>query len=420
MKKKSTINYLIALLFILTTLTGYGQKNHLRNPFENSLSFPVMTWYGLTADQLDIKHFRDLKNAGFTINFSSLGSYELNKKALDLAQQVGLKLIISDNRIQPGNPVDSIAAEKLNQMVLDYKNFPALLGYFITDEPNTAVFENMAAIKKQISLRDSSHIIYANLFPDYANNEQLGAKTYREYVDKYINMFQPKILSFDYYPFLNTGFRDTYFQNLELIRESALKAGIPFWSFTMSCQIYPPYPKPEESWIRLQLYSDLAYGSKGLQYFTYALPHSGAEDFKIAILDTNGRQTYLYGITKRINSEIHSLEKTIKQLNSIGVYNTEPLPKGTKPMPENFYIKNITGGPMVAGAFNDKSGSAYLLLVNRNYEKAVDFTLYVSGKVKGFMEVPKSAKKNNHVFKVKKGIIKLQFKAGDGRLFQVL
>jgi hypothetical protein len=188
----------------------------------------------------------------------------------------------------------------------------------------------------------------------------------------------------------------------------------------MSCQIYPPYPRPKESWIRLQLYTDLAYGSKGLQYFTYALPHSNTEDFNTAILNANGKPTYLYNIAKRVNSEIHSLENSLKQLNSIGVYHTEPLPKGTKLLPEDFYIKNITGGSMVVGYFTDKSGYPYLLLVNRNYEKKVNFTLSVSEKVKGFKEVSKSAKKAQTVFKAKKGEIKLQFNEGDGKLFRIL
>ncbi len=419
MKNTFVIKWTIVLLFIAVNFIGHGQSQQLRKSIRRSASFPIMTWYGLTADQLDITHFKELADAGFTVNFSDLGTYELNKKALDLAQQVGIKLIVGDNRIQPGKPVDEAALKKLDQVVRDYKDFPALLGYFIVDEPNAATFRNMAIIKKQISLHDSLHIVYANLLPDYANDKQLGTKTYQEYVDKYIQVFQPQFLSYDYYPFLNTGFRDTYYQNMEVIREAALKAGVPFWAFTMSCQIYPPYPQPKESWIRLQLYSDLAYGAKGLQYFTYALPHSNAEDFRTAILDTKGKRTYLYNIAKRVNAEIHSLETIIEQLNSIEVYHTEPLPKGTQPLPEDFYIKDIKGGPMVVGYFQDKSEHPYLLLVNRNYEKKINFTLSVSEKVKGFMEVSKSEKKDPIVFKAKKGKIKLQLDKGDGRLFRV-
>ena len=420
MKKKCTVSWIMMLLFIATNFTVFGQKQQLQKPISESVSFPIMTWYGLTAEQLDIAHFRELADAGFTINFSHFGTYELNKKALDLAEQVGVKLLIMDDRIQLGKPIDKAALEKIDQVVRDYKDHPAFYGYHIIDEPTASTFENMAAIKKEILLKDSSHMIYANLLPNYANAGQLGTRTYPEYVDKYIQVFKPQFISWDFYPFTNEGFRDGYYENMEVVRAASLKAGLPFWAFTMSCQIYPPYPEPKESWIRLQLYSDLAYGAKGLQYFTYSLPHSSGEDFKIAILDGNGKPTHLYNTAKQVNSEIHSLEPTLKKLSSIGVYHTEPLPRGTKSLPENFYIKKATGGPMVVGYLKDKSKRPYLLLVNRDYDKELNSTLSVSEKVKGLAEVSKSGEKVQTIFKVQNGKIKIPFDKGDGRLFRVI
>jgi hypothetical protein len=107
------------------------------------------------------------------------------------------------------------------------------------------------------------------------------------------------------------------------------------------------------------------------------------------------------------------------RLTSVGVYHTKPLPNGTKSLPGNFYIKDITGGPMVVGYLKDKSMHSYLLLVNRDYDKEVSFTLSVSPSVKGLMEVSKSGKKDPIVYKVKNGKIELQFNEGDGRLFRI-
>jgi hypothetical protein len=417
---RTTITLMTILIFIFTSFTGHAHEQQLQKSNPDSKSFPIMAYFSLTSEQLDIAHFRELADAGFNISLSFLGTYELNKKALDLAQQVGIKLLITDNRIQPGKPIDKTTVEELDRVVSDYKNFPALLGYFLKDEPGVDAFENMAAVKREISLHDPIHIVYGNLFPDYANSQQLGVETYNEYVAKYMEVLRPKILSYDYYPFVNTGFRDSYYKNMEVIRATALKAGIPFWAFTMSCYIDPAYPKPEESWIRLQLYSDLAYGAKGVQYFTYSLPHSDAEDFRTAILDADGKRTNLYDIAKCMNTEIHSLEVCINELNSLGVYNTAPLPEGSQQLPADFCIKSIAGGPMVVGYFKDNSGLLYLLLVNRNYKEEVDFTLTVSEKVKGLNEVSKSKQKDPAVFKVVKGEIKLKFNAGDGRLFRLL
>jgi hypothetical protein len=406
--------------FFVLFINSFAQEQQSSKNIFASEPFLIMAHYGLKAEQLDINHFKELADAGFIINLSILETPEQNKKALELAKQVGIKLLIYDSRLQLNTIVDKTALQKIDQAVSDYKDYPALWGYYISDEPSAAIFENLAVIKKQILLKDSLHLVYVNLLPDYANSKQLGTDKYQEYVDKFIQVFQPQFLSYDYYPFRETGFRKTYYQNLEVIRAATLKAGIPFWAFTMSCQIFTPYPPPKESWIRLQLYSDLAYGAKGLQYFTYALPHSTVEDFKIAILDDNGKPTYLYDITKRVNSEIQSLGNTLCQLNSIDVFNSEPLPKGTKPFPSDFYIKNISGGPMVTGYFKDNSGQSFVLLVNRNFEDGVDFILSVSEKVKGFEEVSKSMEGSKKVFEAENGKIKLQFKPGDGRLFRVL
>jgi len=409
-----------AFIIIAASVLTFGQNKPPLKAVNDTLPFPVMAWYGLTPEQLDLAHFKQLAEAGFTINFSDLRTPDLNKKALALAQLAGIKLIINDNRIQPDKPVDAAAIEKLDQLVRDYSGSPALYGYFIVDESGTENFENMALIKKHLLQRDSVHQVYANLLPDYATAHQLGALTYREYIDKYIKIFKPQFISYDYYPFIKSGFRDTYYQNLGFIREEALKAGVPFWSFAMSSQIYPSFPLPRESWIRLQLFSGLAYGAKGLQYFTYALPRSQSEDFKTAILDSTGKPTYLYDIAQQVNSEIHSLENVFKQLTSIDVYHTEPLPKGARPIPADFIIKNITGGEMAAGYFKDKSGSPYLFLVNRNYETKVRFTIEVAPGVKGFAEISKSGDADTVVYKTKNSKIDLQFKAGDGRLFRIV
>ena len=428
MRKRSLVNWSVGLLFIAVSLIGCEQKQQLRKPISESASgsFPIMAWNGPTAGQLDIAHFRQLADAGFTVDFSYLGTYELNKKALQLAQQVGVKLIISDNRIQPDKPVGRSELQEIDQVVRDYKSFPALLGYFVKDEPGASIFNNIAAIKHEIILRDPAHVVYVNLFPDDAGLRYVGTKTYQEYINRYIQIVRPKFFSYDNYPFLSSGFKPGYYHNMEVIRSAAQKAGIPFWAFTMSCQLYPPYPAPKESWVRLQLYSDLAYGARGLIYYAYALPISGFniahvfEDYRTSILDSTGKPTYIYSIAKRVNLEIQSLGPVIDGLRSVGVYQTKPLPEGTNPLPKDFYVEKVTGGPMVVGYFKDESSQPYLLLVNRNYQKRVNFTLFVSEKVKGLMEISKSHKQGPKVFKVKKGEVELQFDAGDGRLFRIL
>ena len=380
--KAGMIAVLLAFVFVNGHLQVVNAQTAQQEEFcaFDLVSFPIMTWYGIRPEHLDLQHFQDLADAGFTINFSHFGDEATNLKALDIAQRAGVKLLISDSRIQPNKPVDTEAMRKIDEVVAAYKDHPALFGYHVRDEPNSSVFGYMAAIKERILSQDSGHLVYGNLFPDYANDEQLGTNTYVEHVDKWMKIFRPQILSYDHYPFTNHGFRDSYYQNMGIIRNAALNAAVPFWAFTMSCEIDPAYPRPNEAWTRLQLFSDLAYGAKGLQYFTYGLPNSGGEVFTIAILDKNGEKTYIYDIAKKVNADIHRLAPVLKTLQSIAVYHSDPVPHGAMGISTPFHVKKAEGAPLLIGYFKCPENKRYVLLVNKDYESAGDVKLTVSKK----------------------------------------
>ena len=65
----------------------------------------------------------------------------------------------------PTNHVDEAAVEKINQVVRDYSDSPALLGYFIVDESSTENFENMALIEQARSY-------FIDLFTWYNKNHR--------------------------------------------------------------------------------------------------------------------------------------------------------------------------------------------------------------------------------------------------------
>ena len=419
-KNFSLLSFMLVFSAVLFADCGIQPNKDKSPPVWETLSFPIAGWVGFEEEYLDLAHFQDLADAGFTITSAHYEDAALNLKAMDLAQQVGVKVAVVDLRIQPDEPVDDDARRKIDMVADDYKDHPAYFGFLVRDEPNVSVFKFMADIKNHYLSRDPVHLAFANLLPDYASEEQLGTPTYQEHVDIFMRVFQPQVLSYDYYPFTNKGFRDTYYQNLGVIRDAALRAGVPFWAFTMTCEIDPAYPTPGEAWIRLQAFTDLAYGARGIQYFTYGLPYSEVENFVTAILDKDGNKTYLYDIARRLNAEIHALAPAIKRLHSIGVYHSEPLPKGTQGIPPDFMIKSIDGLPMVAGHFHDSEERDYVMLVSREYESGGKIHISVSDEVAGFVEVSKVNGNDKAVLVPEGNIITVQFDPGDGRLFKVV
>src|SRR5437868_3488260 len=68
-----------------------------------------------------------------------------------------------------------------------------------------------------------------------------------------------------------------------------------------------PYPIPTIEQLRVQVFSDLAYGAQGIQYFTYWTSKSDTWNFHEAPIDVSGKRTAVYDRVKQMNAEIRAL-----------------------------------------------------------------------------------------------------------------
>ena len=184
-------------------------------------TLPIMTWLGPGKDLLRPDVFKKVAEAGFSVNMSFLGDRESNLKALDLAREAGLTLMIHDDRVAKLVEDASLPLAPLDQVVADYKNHPALFGYYILDEPNASKFPRLGEIVRYLEAKDPLHPAYINLFPTYANSQQLGTETYEQHVAAYMKTVRPTFLSYDHYPITDKGLRPDYYRNLEVIRAAA-------------------------------------------------------------------------------------------------------------------------------------------------------------------------------------------------------
>src|SRR5439155_20970210 len=142
---------------------------------------------------------------------------------------------------------------------------------------------------------------------------------------QFVETVRPKLLSFDHYALVEAGERPGYFENLEVIRREALRAEVPFASILLATP-HGAYRDPSEADLRWQVYTSLAYGARGILYFTYWTPRSDTWNFHNGILDEQGRRTAHYAQVRRINSELNALARTLVHLRSAGVYHAGGLP----------------------------------------------------------------------------------------------
>jgi hypothetical protein len=329
--------------------------------------FVLTFWCGPPLAQFDDARAAEIAAAGFNIVGAPCdGGFDaaLNLVALDVAQRHGLRMWVADHRY--GLP--AVAAPDwpapLAAAVADYRNHPALDGYFVADEPPVPQFESVAAAVAGLRDADPSHLAYVNLLPDYVPAEALGAPSYEDYVEQFIATVHPQLLSYDYYPFGHEKDRSTFFTNLATIRAAALRYRLPFMLIVLAMP-HGPYRNPGEAELAWQAHHALAYGARGISYFTYWTPAPRGDEWDgHEGLIEDGRPTLHYFQVARLNRELRALGGALTGFASIAVADAAgeigvPFPLGP--------IDAIEGGSITAGLFGDGHGRLAVLLVNRDY-----------------------------------------------------
>ncbi len=204
-------------------------------------------------------------------------SVERNLKILDTAKAAGLKAMIADARMPlslSGNPTGKAS---LDAIVKDYKKHPALLGYFLTDEPGAGGFVGLGEVVAYLKEIDPEHVAYINLLPNYATSNQqaassqLGTDTYDQYLDKFLQTVKPDVLSYDHYHFLKGSDRPGFIANLASAQQatatgSPFQRATPFWQIVLSVE-HGPYRMLNENELRYEAMQTLVFGGQGIGLF---------------------------------------------------------------------------------------------------------------------------------------------------------
>lgn len=409
--KDFKMNRIITLLAVLTALLS-GCKPH---PLPQA-EMPILAWYSITVPYLTEENHKMLKDCGFTVSFSDIKSMEDGWKALEMGEKTGIKVMYSCPEMY----------ERPEEVVAAVKDHPALYGYFLRDEPVVADFPGLAAFSARVTAVDKEHPQYLNLFPNYVNPAALGC-TYEEYVQAFVRQVPLPQLSFDYYPVTIEGIRQTWWENLEVIARESRKAGIPFWAFALSTA-HEIYPVPTLPSLRLQMYTNLAYGAQCLQYFTYWNSTGVKENGPV---NPPGEKSPVYDIVREMNAEVQAragvfVGATVEDVSHIGIpwpEGTEPpflshsgkyLPAGVKPLetlPEGISVLDTGGYGLLVSQLRN-GADRYLVLVNRSLTEAFDYRI-------GFRKAVCTVNRDRSIGRLKKGEHSLHLAEGDCAIFRL-
>jgi len=341
------------------------------------------------AEETNLERYREIAECGFNVVLPPCGAWsvDLNRQILDLCQKTGLRAIVGDGRVLAKQPDDPDFARNLEAVIADYAKHPALAGYFLVDEPSASAFPLLGAVNRYLLQKDPKHLPYINLFPNYANEQQLGTRTYDEHISRYIKEVQPALVSWDHYALFEGGERDIYFENLEIVRRHCLQAKVPFVQIVLTVP-HGPYRDPDEADLRWQAYTTLAYGAKGILWFTYwTPPYDPQWRFRNAIINEKGTPSTKYLILRDLHGRIRNVSRTQMRLRSMGVYHTPPLPKGTVGLDSRSPVTECDTEDILLGWLRDGQRRDYLWVVNRSLRQNRRATLRLRASVRELGEV---------------------------------
>jgi hypothetical protein len=324
--------------------------------------FPVMAWNYVPNDPAVLKK---MKECGLTVaGFVAPGT-------LDACQAAGLKAIVSDARTSGYDWTkvdDTFARSNVMSIVRETGAHPAVYGYYLRDEPGADFFPGLATVASLFRELAPGKWAYVNCFPNYAENWQLHATNYNDYLEQFIHTVHPTTLSYDNYSIMDDGsLRDVYWSNLEEMSAAARKHHLSFWNIVLSVGHFS-YREPTAADFKFQVYSSLAYGAKGIAYFTYFAPQVG--NYRMAPIDQFGNETANWENMRYVNLQIQKLAPTLLQLSSDEVYHFGTVPAGCHGPSTNSLVTAI-GGQIMAGDFTHQDGSRYLMLVNKDVQKSI-------------------------------------------------
>ena len=359
------------IFIFLFSISWYGfcgnKTKRLTRDTTVQQQIPILAWFSIPEAFTNPERFRELAETGINLHFSYYSSAGAAQKALDLAEKFHLKVIVSCPELET----------ETEKTVRRFMSHPALAGYFLHDEPITTQFKKIGDFVKRIQAVDSTHFCYINLFPNDVVPRKLKASGYRNYIYRFLREVPVRFISFDNYPVVGETLRPIWYQNLEIIAEASRKFNLPFWAFALTTA-HDYYPVPDMAELRLQIYSNLAYGAQGIQYFTYWTPPVDAYDFHHGPITLDGQRTNAYELIKAMNAEIRAVSGVFLGANVISVHHTgATIPKGTKrlkALPSPF-LKIDTGNSGAVVSDLKNGDKKYLIIVNRSFLEPMDLRI---------------------------------------------
>ena len=384
--------------------------------YAESGAFSVSGWItpqdvgiGEMSDTVDFENAM-ANMAASGINFSLPNIWEgdtlfYRQRLVYTCNKLGMQTLVYDAdliRYLAGASYDEATAW---QMVESYASEASFAGHFIMDEPNGEQLQRLKLAAERYRRLLPGKIFYVNLFPDYVRSD------YEVYLDEYFDTVGGDRISYDYYVLQGHSaseynMKTTHLRNLDTAAKKAKEKGAALYTIIASTghmnEWDGVYLRNIESKADLgfQAYSAMAYGIKGLTWFTYLSMDDGRYGEQPGMYDKYGNKTKVYDYVSELNADIRAFSDVYCSYDWTGTMLVEGTKDGenenfanvASPLRSHRAVTSITADhDVIAGTFFDGTSDALLLAsygdpsfgfmpdVTVTFDKPYLLTIYANG-----------------------------------------
>jgi len=339
-------------------------------------------WWSTDPKLISDDYVRLIAESGCDfIMTSQLGNTEKIRELLSYCDKYGVECIVYDTRIYDNEDID------IGALTREYSAFPSFVGNMIKDEPGVEELPHIRRLYDKFRAQTPGKDAYINLLPMYASAAQLkyGAgvqsidyydtpnTTYGEHLDAYCRMFDTPYICVDVYPCRTApdGITRTiypgYLENLSQIAHFCRKYDRQLWIMVQSLVWYAGATPPDETDLRWQFYTVMAFGAQAIFHYCLATPPGHTP----GLLTDEGKKSDLYYPAQRFHRYLKSIEDIYLSYRNIGAFSVNSTPE----TPYLEFAEQLTDfaplaalqteDQLLAGCFEAREGSGWaMVLVN--------------------------------------------------------
>jgi hypothetical protein len=354
--------------------------------------FPISGWCAPPIGETTPGRFREYAEAGFTVVLPALEDpYQAgaNLARLEVAGAEGLFTILRDDRVHPDEATRAGWGARVDSVVAAYSGHPGFLGYFLADEPAPDVYPSLAALNHRFAATDPMHPAYVNLLGLSPAGYGHHGLAYNRYLGSFLEQAAPSFFSIDLYTLTTKGDHPNFYPGLDTARVLSRRHRIPFWAILLLTP-HGALREPTAAELAWQANLALAYGAKGIVWFTYWTPRPDESGYRLGPISYQGERTAAYERVSAVNSEIQALGRELAVYEPWTVLHKGELPREGQPLPEDFRLGDLpieidSPGEVTVSVFLQIPGllreprDFRLMVVNRDYRSATPCRVNVPG-----------------------------------------